>query len=102
VIHQFEELWLDEKQIRNALFLNDGERVCGIVAGPQHNGSATQQRDVDEDLRQIGEWAIHQLAAIRRTRNMNHFRIAKASGRFGANSATSLPRCTPSDASARA
>src|ERR1700684_2330679 len=75
MIHQFEELWLNEKQIRNALFLDCGERACGIVAGPQHNGSATQQRDVDEYLRQIGEWASHQLAAIWRTRNMNLFRV---------------------------
>ena len=72
MIHEFEQLWLDQKQVGNTLGRDRLERVHCLVAIFERDHAAAKQGDVDQDLREICEGAVDELPPILRARNGDH------------------------------
>jgi hypothetical protein len=63
VVHHLEQLRLDQEEVGDPLGLDQGEGVGGVVAIPQHDATAAQQRDVHQRLGEIGQVAVDELPA---------------------------------------
>ena len=74
MIHQFEQLGLDQKQIRYLVPLDRGKRIARVEPVVQHNPARPEKRNVQQYLRKIRERAVNQLNAIARARNTDALR----------------------------
>ena len=64
MIHDLEQLRLDQEQIGDPLGLDRRQRVRRLVGVLQHHRAAAQQRDVDEHLGQVGQLPVDQLPPV--------------------------------------
>ena len=75
MIHELEELRLDQEQISDPFCWNGFQRVDCLVAISEHDRAATKEGEVDQYLRQIGQGPIDELAPIFGARNGYHFGV---------------------------
>ena len=65
VVHEHEQLRLDQEQVSDPLALDGvqgGDRLEVVL---QDDGAAAEQGLVDQDLGEVGQLAVGQLAAVR-------------------------------------
>lgn len=75
MVHQLEQLRLDQEQVGDPLRLDRRQRVGGLVAILEHHHASAEQGDVDQHLGQIGQTAIDELPPVGRAGDAHHGRI---------------------------
>ena len=75
VVHQLEQLRLDQEQVGDPLRLDRRQRVRGLVAILEHHHAPAEQGDVDQHLGQIGQTAIDELPPVGGAGDAHHGRI---------------------------
>ena len=77
VVHEREELRLDQEQVGDPLPFDRGEGGGGLELLLEDDGAAAEQGLVDEDLGEVGELAVGQLPALGRGRAGDRRRVAR-------------------------